>query len=64
VQLAAALAMHDADVTPTARQVAAVTAARRYADEAMARWTRLTTTRLAAVNSARRAAGQPPLTVP
>jgi photosystem II stability/assembly factor-like uncharacterized protein len=64
VQLAAALAMHEADVAPTARQIAAVDNARRYAAQAMARWRTLSTTRLAAVNAARRAAGQPVITLP
>ncbi|MCU0646489.1 MAG: hypothetical protein MUF00_00725 [Gemmatimonadaceae bacterium] len=58
-QLAAALAMHDADVTPTARQLAAATTARAQATQALAAWTRLRTTRLAALNAKRRAAGLP-----
>jgi photosystem II stability/assembly factor-like uncharacterized protein len=60
--LAAALALHDAEVAPTARQEAGVTAARTQVREAMARWTALRTTRLAAVNAARRARGAAPVT--
>jgi photosystem II stability/assembly factor-like uncharacterized protein len=64
VQLAAALSMHDADVAPTARQRTAVRNAQRYAADAMARWRTLSTTRLAAINAARRTAGQSTITLP
>lgn len=61
--LGAAMAMQDAEVAPTARQVAACTAARRQLSDVMTRWTALKTTRLAAVNARRKAAGQPEITL-
>jgi hypothetical protein len=39
--LAAAMAMQDADVTPTAAQIAACGRARAYVSAVMARWKRL-----------------------
>jgi hypothetical protein len=39
--LAAAMAMQDADVTPTAAQVAACARARAQVNQVLARWTRL-----------------------
>jgi hypothetical protein len=62
--LAAAMGMQTADVAPTARDAAAAAAARAQASGAMTRWTTLSTSRLAALNAKRRAAGQPPITVP
>ena len=57
----AAMAMQGADATPTAREIAAVTEARRQATALMARWTKLTTVDLPALNAKRKAAGQPPV---
>ena len=53
-----------ADVAATANQRAAVQAARMNADAVMQRWKTLTTTDLAALNMALRAAGTAPLTLP
>jgi hypothetical protein len=39
--LAAAMAMQDADVTPTAGQVAACARARTQANQVLARWARI-----------------------
>jgi len=55
--LAAAMAMQGADVTPTARQIAACDKARQDYRVALARWTTLETTGLAGLNAKRRAAG-------
>ncbi len=63
-QLAAAMSMQDADVAPTAAEVAACNAARDAARDVMARWETLSTTGLDALNAQRKAAGRPPLTVP
>jgi len=62
--LSAAMAMQGADVPPTARQVAACASAGRQLEEVMARWTALKTTRLAALNAARKTAGQGAITLP
>jgi hypothetical protein len=62
--MAAAMAMQGADVAPTASQVAACASARTMGTAAMAAWTRLRTTGLAAINAERRSQGQPALTVP
>jgi photosystem II stability/assembly factor-like uncharacterized protein len=62
--LAAAMAMQGADVAPTGREVAACASARRQSAEVMARWTRLKTTDLAALNAKRKAAGQPVIIMP
>jgi hypothetical protein len=56
--------MQSADVAPTARDIAAATAARAQVAKAMARWTRIRTTELAALNVKRSAAGQAPIVVP
>ena len=55
----AAMAMQGADAAPTAREIAAVTEARRQSAALMARWTKLTTVDLPALNAKRKAAGQP-----
>ncbi|MDQ6612508.1 MAG: glycoside hydrolase, partial [Gemmatimonadota bacterium] len=60
--LAAAMAMQNADVAPTAIQIAAVTAARAQAVATSARWTVIKTTGLAALNLKLKAAGQAPIT--
>ena len=62
--MAAAMAMQGAEAAPTAREVAAVTEARRQSAATMARWTKLTTMDLAALNAKRKAAGQPPIELP
>jgi photosystem II stability/assembly factor-like uncharacterized protein len=62
--LAAAMAMQGADVAPTAREVAACAEARRQAAPLMARWAKLTTVDLPALNAKRKAAGQPPIAWP
>ncbi len=62
--LAAAMAMQGADVAPTAAEVAACDRARADAAPLLARWQRLKTTGLAAVNRARAAAGQAPVELP
>jgi len=55
----AAMAMQAADAAPTAREIAAVTEARRQSAALMARWSKLTTVDLPALNARRKAAGQP-----
>ncbi|HET7459031.1 MAG TPA: hypothetical protein VFJ74_15390, partial [Gemmatimonadaceae bacterium] len=62
--LSAAMAMQGADVAPTAGEVAAVERAGADAAAVLARWTRLRTTELSALNARRRAAGQPAIAVP
>jgi hypothetical protein len=58
---AAAMAMQDADVAPTAGEVAAATRARTEATEVLRKWTAVRTTGVAAFNAKRKAAGQPGL---
>jgi photosystem II stability/assembly factor-like uncharacterized protein len=62
--LAAAMAMQAADVAPTAREVAACASARTQAAAVMARWTKVKTVELAALNAKRKAAGQPAIALP
>ncbi|HYW51805.1 MAG TPA: hypothetical protein VE861_14415, partial [Gemmatimonadaceae bacterium] len=62
--MAAANAMQGADVAPTAAQVAAASAARAQGASAMRQWNMLRTSRLASLNAARQAAGQPVITMP
>ena len=62
--LVAAMAMQGADVAPTAKEVAACAAARTQSATVIARWTRLTTTGLAALNAKRKAACQPLIVFP
>jgi hypothetical protein len=62
--IAAAMAMQNADVAPTAAAIAACARARTTAAEAMRRWTTLRTTELGALNAKRKATGQPPVTPP
>jgi photosystem II stability/assembly factor-like uncharacterized protein len=57
--LAAAMSMQAAESAPTAREVAACATARTNAATVMARWTKLTAVDLAALNTNRKAAGQP-----
>jgi hypothetical protein len=63
-QMAAAMAMQAADVTPTATQVAAVAKAKADAAGVMKRWTALKTTGLAGLNAKRKKAGEPPIELP
>jgi hypothetical protein len=62
--LAAAMAMQGAEAAPTAREVAACTSARAQSATVMARWAKLTTIDLAALNAKRKAAGQPAIVLP
>ena len=62
--MAAAMGMQGADAAPTAKDVAACTAARNQLETVMARFTKLTTTDLAELNAKRKAAGQPAIVVP
>jgi photosystem II stability/assembly factor-like uncharacterized protein len=62
--LTAAMAMQGADAAPTARETAACAEARRQAAPLMARWAKLTTVDLPALNAKRKAAGQPPIAGP
>jgi len=62
--LAAAMAMQNAEVAPTANQVAACERARAQAAALMPKWTALRTTGLAALNAKRKAAGQPAVSTP
>jgi hypothetical protein len=62
--LAAAMAMQGAEAAPSAREVAACTTARTQSATVMARWAKLTTLDLAALNAKRKAAGQPAIVLP
>ncbi len=62
--IGAAMGMQAADVAPTATQIAACTRARAQSHDAMARWTTLKTSGLAAFNAKRKAAGQPAVKLP
>ncbi len=62
--MAAAMAMQGADAAPTARELAACATARRQAAEVMARWAKITTIDLAALNAKRKAAGQAAVVIP
>ncbi|HET7373537.1 MAG TPA: hypothetical protein VFJ20_09125, partial [Gemmatimonadaceae bacterium] len=57
-------AMQEAEVTPTAAQVASVARARTDAKAVMDRWTAIKTRDLAALNAKRKAAGEPAVTIP
>ena len=61
---AAAMAMQSAEVAPTAAQVAACTRAQAGYVAVMAKWNALRTTGLAALNTKRKAAGQPIVSMP
>jgi hypothetical protein len=63
-QMAAVTAMQTGDLAPTTAQKAASQLANRQAMDAVARWNTLKGAGLAKVNAARRAAGQPAITVP
>ena len=62
--MSAANAMQSADVAPTAAQVAAASSARAQQVSVMAQWTTLHTTRLSALNAARKSSGQSAITLP
>ncbi|MHB2032861.1 MAG: hypothetical protein ACYCVE_05765, partial [Gemmatimonadaceae bacterium] len=62
--LGAAMAMQGADVAPTANDVAACSRARSESRVVTAKWKALRTAGLAALNAKRKAAGQPPITLP
>ena len=62
--MAAAMSMQNADAAPTAREVAACAEARRQSADVMARWTKISTVDLAALNATRKAAGQAPIAIP
>jgi hypothetical protein len=62
--MTAAMAMQGADVAPTARQVAACEHAVEQYDLALRQWNALKTMGLQGLNSKRRAAGQPAVTLP
>jgi hypothetical protein len=53
------MAMQGADAVPTEREVAACADARKQSAAVMARWTKLTTVDLPALNAKRKTAGQP-----
>jgi len=57
--LTAAMSMQEAEAMPTAREIGAVTDARRQGTALMARWTKVATVDLPALNAKRKAAGQP-----
>ncbi|HTI38812.1 MAG TPA: hypothetical protein VL484_14710 [Vicinamibacterales bacterium] len=61
--MAAAMGMQGADVTPTARDVQACADARRQSAAVMAKWNRITTVDLPALNAKRKAAGQPAISI-
>ena len=58
------MAMQNADVAPTANEIAAAGQARTQSSGVMAKWNTLRTTALSALNAKRRAAGLAPITVP
>jgi len=60
----AAMAMQNADVAPTAREIAACTKARTRSQQVMAEWRQLSTTGLAQLNAKRQAAGLAPIRIP
>jgi len=62
--MTAVMAMQDADVAPTAGQVAAAARARTEASGVMRKWTTIKTTGVAALNAKRRAAGLPAVVAP
>jgi photosystem II stability/assembly factor-like uncharacterized protein len=62
--LAAAMAMQTAERAPTARDLAACAEARRQSTSVMARWTKISTVDLAALNAKRKAAGQTEIVIP
>ena len=61
--MAAAMAMQGSEMAPTAREIAACPAARAQSATVMGKWTTLTTTTLTALNTKRKAAGLPVITI-
>jgi hypothetical protein len=62
--MSAAMAMQAADTAPTAREAAACAEARRQSAAVLAKWTKVSTVDLAALNAARKSAGQPAIAIP
>jgi photosystem II stability/assembly factor-like uncharacterized protein len=62
--IAAAMAMQNADVTPTASQVEGVARARTQSADVMRKWNALKGAGLTALNAKRKAAGQPAVSLP
>jgi hypothetical protein len=62
--IAAAMAMQNADVTPTASQVDGVTRARAQSVDVLRRWNALKGAGLTALNAKRKAAGLSPVVTP
>jgi photosystem II stability/assembly factor-like uncharacterized protein len=61
--LGAAMGMQAADAAPTGRDVQACAAARRESAAVLAKWNRIATVDLPALNAKRKAAGQPPIEI-
>jgi hypothetical protein len=62
--MAAAMAMQGADVAPTSRETVAAAEAKRQSAVVMAKWTKVKTVDLPALNAKRKAAGEPTITIP
>ena len=62
--MSAANGMQAAEMAPTARETAACATARSNSTAVMAKWTKLTTVDLPALNAKRKTAGQPPIVLP
>ena len=61
--MTAAMSMQEAEVAPTARQVAACDAARTEVETVMSQWQQLSTTGLTELNAKRAARGLPPIRI-
>ncbi len=61
--MSAAMSMQDAEVPPTAREIAACDTARQESQSVMAQWKQLSTTGLDQLNAKRAAAGLPPIRI-
>jgi len=62
--LAAAMSMQEAEVGPTAREIAACDEARTRSADVMGRWQQLSTTGLSQLNAKRTTAGLAPIRLP
>jgi hypothetical protein len=62
--VAAAMAMQSADAAPTANAIAGVAKARSEGAGVMARWNKLKTTDLTALNAKLKSSGQAPVEIP
>ncbi len=62
--MTAAMAMQEAEVAPTARQIAACDEARTRSEDVMGRWRQMATTGLSQLNARRAAAGLPAVRIP